>query len=75
MDLLLLAARNVLRQPRRSVLNGVILVVATAVMVIGLAWVAGYGRYIYGSVRDFETGDAQLLRAGYQAEAANGRAV
>ncbi len=70
MDLLLLAARNVLRQPRRSVLNGVILVVATAVMVIGLAWVAGYGRYIYGSVRDFETGDAQLLRAGYQAEAA-----
>jgi len=70
METVLLAARNVLRHPRRSALNALTLVVATAVMLIGLAWVAGYGRYVYGSVRDFETGDAQIMRVDYRDEAA-----
>lgn len=70
MNLFGLAARNVFRNRRRSALNSVAIALGVALMFVCLGWVQGYATYIYGAVIRFQTGAAQILRQGYQDEAA-----
>jgi len=64
-----LAARNVFRNGRRTSLNAIAIGVGVAIMFICLGWVQGYRTYIYRAVISYQTGAAQLLRRGYEAQA------
>ena len=68
MNMLGLAARNVFRNRRRSVLNAIAVGIGVAIMIICLGWVQGYSTYIYSAIISFKTGSAQLLNNGYEAE-------
>ena len=70
MDMLGLAARNVYRNKRRSVLNAIAIGLGVALMIICLGWVQGYSTYIYSAIIQYQTGSAQLLRRGYEDQAA-----
>lgn len=65
-----LAARNVFRNRRRSILNMIAISIGVALMFVCLGWVQGYETYIYSTVIRFQTGSAQLLHEGYEEEAA-----
>ncbi|HTX73173.1 MAG TPA: hypothetical protein VMC79_10135, partial [Rectinemataceae bacterium] len=69
MNLFGLAVRNVLRNRRRTTLNAIAIAIGVAIMLVCLGWVQGYGTYIFGAVIRYQTGVAQLLNAGYQAQA------
>ena len=60
-----LAARNVFRNRRRSILNVTAIAVGVAIMIIALGRVQGYSTYIYRAIIRFQTGGAQILRKGY----------
>ncbi len=62
MSLPRLAWRNVFRNRRRSILNIVALTVGMSVLVLSLGWIGGYHRYIYDTLRDFQTGEIQIVR-------------
>ncbi len=62
--------RNILRSRRRSILNIIALALGFVIMTVGLAWVAGYDTHVFGALRSFDTGDAQVTHAGYMDEAA-----
>lgn len=68
MELIRIALRNVARNWRRSVLNVVAIAVGVAVMIFGQGWVRGYYETIYTGIRNFDTGDVQVLRDGYMAQ-------
>jgi ABC-type lipoprotein release transport system permease subunit len=68
MDMFGLAARNVFRHKRRAALNSVAIGLGVALMLVCLGWVQGYSTYIFGAVKRFQTGSAQVLRSGYQEE-------
>jgi putative ABC transport system permease protein len=70
MTMIGLAARNVFRNKRRSLLNIVAVALGVALMFVCLGWVQGYETYIFKALRSFQTGSAQVLAAGYQAAAA-----
>jgi len=70
MNMFGLAARNVFRNRRRTILNTVAIALGVALMFICLGWVQGYATYIYRAIIRFQTGAAQILRAGYQDESA-----
>lgn len=61
--------KNVFRSRRRSTLNVVALAVGFTVMLVGLAWVEGYHAHVYTALRDFETGEAQVLHEDYRNQA------
>ena len=65
-----LAARNVFRNRRRSILNIIAIGLGVAIMIIALGWVQGYSTYIYSAIIHFQTGSAQILRKGYEEVAA-----
>ncbi len=65
-----LAARNVFRNRRRSILNTIAIGLGVAIMIIALGWVQGYSTYIYSAIIHFQTGSAQILRKGYEEVAA-----
>lgn len=69
MNMLGLASRNVFRHKRRAALNAVAIGLGVALMLVCLGWVQGYATYIYGAVKRFQAGSAQILRSGYQDEA------
>lgn len=69
MNMFGLAARNVLRNKRRTALNTVAIGIGVALMFVCLGWVQGYPTYIYGAIIRYQTGMAQILRSGYQADA------
>jgi ABC-type lipoprotein release transport system permease subunit len=69
MNMLGLAARNVFRNKRRTALNMVAIGVGVALTFVCLGWVQGYPTYIFSAVIRYQTGAAQILRSGYQAEA------
>ena len=68
MDLFIMAWKNIFRNRRRSILNITALSLGTVFIIFGLGWVGGYHKYIYGAVKDFDTGDIQILNAGYMKE-------
>jgi putative ABC transport system permease protein len=68
-DLFRVAWKNVFRNSRRSILNIIALTVGMTIMVLGLGWVQGYYTYIFNAVQEFNTGDAQVLKEQYLAEA------
>ncbi len=68
MEILRIGFRNVTRNWRRSVLNIVAIAIGVSVMIFGQGWVRGYYHTIYSGVRNFETGDVQILANGYLAE-------
>ncbi len=70
MNMLSLAARNVFRNRRRSILNAIAIGLGVAIMIVALGWVQGYSTYIYSAIIRFQTGAAQLLRTGYEEVAA-----
>jgi putative ABC transport system permease protein len=70
MEMIGLASRNVFRNKRRSLLNAIAIALGVAIMFVCLGWIQGYATYIYGAVIRFQTGAAQILRSGYQEEAA-----
>jgi putative ABC transport system permease protein len=70
MNLAGLALRNVFRNKRRSVLNTVAIGLGVALMFVCLGWVQGYATYIYKAIIASQTGSAQVLHEGYQAQAA-----
>lgn len=69
MEILRIARRNILRNPRRTVLNVAALSLGMAVAAVGLGWVAGYHVYVYSSLIDFQTGHVHVLADGYLEEA------
>ncbi|HUX13621.1 MAG TPA: FtsX-like permease family protein [Spirochaetia bacterium] len=65
MELFLLGYRNVARNFRRTILNVIAIAVGVAVLLFGQGWIRGYYNTIYTGVRNFETGDVQVLEKGY----------
>jgi len=68
MELFRIGLRNVSRNWRRSILNIVAIAIGVSVLIFGQGWIRGYYHTIYSGVRNFETGDVQLLAKGYLAE-------
>ena len=66
MNMLSLAAKNVFRNRRRSILNTIAIGLGVAIMIVALGWVQGYSTYIYSAIIRFQTGSAQILRKGYE---------
>jgi ABC-type lipoprotein release transport system permease subunit len=62
MSLPRMAWRNVFRNRRRSALNIVALTMGMSVLVLSLGWIGGYHSYIYDTLRDFQTGEIQIVR-------------
>ena len=69
MELFLVAAKNIGRNRRRSILNIAALAIGLAIMVIALGWINGYDIYIYHALQEFETGHAQIVSERYLEEA------
>jgi len=69
MKLIGVALKNVFRNKRRSILNIIALTIASALMLLGLGWVEGYHTYIYKAMQNFESGEVQVIPAGYLDEA------
>lgn len=65
MDLLFLSFRNVFRNKRRSLLNGLALCFSIVMLIFGLGWIAGYETFIYSTIKDFQTGDIQIVHIDY----------
>jgi len=65
-----LAWRNVFRNRRRSALNIIALTVGMTILFLALGWIGGYHRYIYDTLRDFQTGEIQIVTAEWYAERA-----
>lgn len=65
MDLLFLSFRNVFRNKRRSLLNGLALCFSIVMLIFGLGWIAGYETFIYTTIKDFQTGDLQIVHSDY----------
>lgn len=55
------AWRNVWRNTRRTTLNVIALTLGMAILLIALGWINGYHIYVYETIRDFETGELQVL--------------
>ena len=70
MEVLSIGMRNILRSRRRSVLNIIALTLGFIILVVGLAWVAGYDTHVFGALRNFDTGDGQITHVDYVDEAA-----
>lgn len=68
MELFKVAAKNINRNRRRSILNIAALAIGLAIMVLALGWLNGYDIYIYEALQDFETGHAQVLNEAYLPE-------
>ncbi|MFP4302466.1 MAG: ABC transporter permease [Spirochaetaceae bacterium] len=68
MELFLVAAKNIRRNRRRSILNIAALAIGLAIMILALGWINGYDIYIYRALQDFETGHVQILREAYLPE-------
>lgn len=69
MELFLVAAKNIRRNRRRSILNIAALAIGLGIMVLALGWINGYDIYIYRALQNFETGHAQILNERYVDEA------
>lgn len=69
MELFLVAAKNIRRNRRRSILNISALAIGLGIMVLALGWINGYDIYIYRALQNFETGHAQILNEAYIDEA------
>ena len=67
-DLAGLAWRNVWRNRRRTTLNVIALSVGMGILVLALGWIGGYHTYIYETMRDFQTGEMQVMHADWYAE-------
>jgi ABC-type lipoprotein release transport system permease subunit len=67
-DLLRMAARNVTRNRRRSVLNVTALMVGMTIMIASLGWVRGYFTTLYTGMMEFDTGQIQILHRDYLAQ-------
>ncbi len=65
MELFFIGFRNVSRNLRRSILNIIAIAIGVGVLVFGQGWIRGYYNTIYTGVRNFETGDVQVLEKGY----------
>ncbi len=65
MDLLILATMNLTRNLRRSILNGAALAVGAAILILAFGWIRGYFTTLYGGIRSFDVGDAQVLDRRY----------
>ncbi|MEX2443406.1 MAG: FtsX-like permease family protein [Alkalispirochaeta sp.] len=67
-ELAALAWRNVWRNRRRTTLNVVALSVGMGIFVLALGWIGGYHTYIYETLRDFQTGEVQVMHADWYDE-------
>ena len=65
MELFLVAAKNIRRNRRRSILNIAALAIGLGIMILALGWINGYDIYIYRALQNFETGHAQILNEAY----------
>lgn len=65
MELFFIGFRNVARNWRRSILNIVAIAIGVTFLIFGQGWIRGYYNTIYTGVRNFDTGDVQVLRSGY----------
>ena len=68
MEIIRVALKNVFRNKRRSALNLIALFLASCLMILGLGWVEGYHTYVFRAMQDFESGEVQLIPAGYLEE-------
>lgn len=63
-----LAWRNVWRNRRRTTLNVIALSVGMGIFVLALGWIGGYHSYIYQTLRDFQTGEVQVMHREWYGE-------
>lgn len=61
-----IAARNILRNRRRTILNAIALALGCAMMVFGIGWIRGYINGIYERMIAFDTGHIQIHGRGYR---------
>lgn len=64
-ELLRIAARNVRRNRRRSVLNILALMMGMSIMIASLGWVRGYFTTLYTGMMELDTGQVQILHGDY----------
>ena len=69
MELILVALRNVFRNPRRTVLNLVAIGLGVMVVLTMKAWIAGFALEAYQTQIDLDTAHIQVLNSGYEDEA------
>mgnify|MGYP001272468320 CR=1 FL=1 len=67
-ELAALAWRNVWRNRRRTTLNVMALSVGMGILVVSLGWIGGYHTYIYDTLKDFQTGELQVMNREWYAE-------
>lgn len=67
-ELAALSWRNVWRNRRRTTLNVIALSVGMGILVVSLGWIGGYHTYIYDTLRDFQTGEVQVMHPEWYAE-------
>ncbi|HKK47986.1 MAG TPA: ABC transporter permease, partial [Alkalispirochaeta sp.] len=63
-----MAWRNVWRNRRRTTLNVTALSVGMGILVLALGWIGGYHTYIYDTLRDFQTGEVQVMHSDWYSE-------
>ena len=63
-----LAWRNVWRNRRRTTLNVVALTVGMGILVLALGWIGGYHTYIFDTLKDFQTGEVQVMHREWYGE-------
>jgi ABC-type lipoprotein release transport system permease subunit len=61
MELFITAWRNISRNRRRTALNIISLTVGIAILIITVGWIRGYFTSLYRGMREFDTGDLQVL--------------
>ena len=68
-ELLAIAARNISRNKRRTVLNMIALTIGMSIMIVSLGWVRGYFTTLYDAMIELDTGHVQILHREYLDEA------
>lgn len=69
MDTFSIALRNVLRNPRRTILNMIAIGLGVMIILTMKAWIGGFALSAYATTIDLDTAHAQILDPRYQDEA------
>ncbi|GAB6088613.1 ABC transporter permease [Spirochaeta dissipatitropha] len=64
-DMIQVAFRNILRNPRRTILNVIALGLGMSIMLASLGWMRGYFSTLYSGMINLDTGHVQLLHRDY----------
>lgn len=65
LDMIQVAFRNILRNPRRTILNVIALGLGMSIMLASLGWMRGYFSTLYNGMINLDTGHVQLLHRDY----------